>query len=131
MSMHDPISDFLTRIRNGQAARKRTVTAPSSNVKVAIAEVLKSEGYISDYSVKEEGSKRDITVVLKYFGGKPVISRLDRASKPSLRVYRGKDNLPEVLGGLGVAIVSTSHGVVSDRAARAAGHGGEVLCYVA
>lgn len=131
MSMHDPISDFLTRIRNGQAARKKTVVAPSSNIKVAIAEVLKDEGYIADFSVKKDGSKHDITVVLKYFEGKPVIAHLQRASKPSLRMYRGKDDLPDVLGGLGVAIVSTSHGVVSDRAARAAGHGGEVLCYVA
>ncbi len=131
MSMSDPISDFLTRIRNGQAANKRSITAPSSKVKVAIAQVLKDEGYIADFSVKKDGPKHDITVVLKYFEGKPVISYLQRASKPSLRMYRGKDKLPSVLDGLGVAIVSTSHGVVSDRAARAAGHGGEVLCYVA
>jgi len=131
MSLQDPVSDFLTRIRNGQAAKKKSVTGPSSNIKVAIAQVLKDEGYINDFSVKTEGNKRDITVVLKYFQGKPVIAELQRASKPSLRVYRGKEDLPEVLGGLGVAIISTSKGVVSDRQAREAGIGGEVLCYVA
>lgn len=131
MSMNDPISDFLTRLRNAQAANKKTVSSPSSKVKVAIAAVLKEEGYISDYNVSADGAKKTLTVALKYFQGKPVIARLDRASKPSLRVYRGKGELPTILGGLGVAIVSTSQGVVSDRKARAAGLGGEVLCIVA
>lgn len=131
MSINDPIGDFLTRIRNGQQARKKFVTSPSSRLREAVAAVLKQEGYIVDYSVKAEGSKRTITVVLKYFEGKPVIERLERVSTPSLRVYKGKDELPKVLGGLGVAIVSTPAGVVSDRQARAAGHGGEVLCVVA
>ena len=130
MSMNDPIADFLTRIRNGQAARKKTVTGPSSTTKESIAAVLKQEGYISDYSVQADGVKKTITVNLKYFEGKPVIARLERYSRLSLRAYRGKDELPRVLGGLGVAIVSTSKGVVTDRQARAAGDGGEVLCVV-
>lgn len=131
MSMTDPIADFLTRIRNGQAARKKQVASPSSKIKEAIAAVLKDEGYIADYLVTAEGPKKTITVSLKYFQGKPVIERLERVSKPALRVYKGKDELPKVLGGLGVAIVSTPKGVVSDRKARDAGLGGEVLCYVA
>jgi small subunit ribosomal protein S8 len=131
MSVNDPIGDFLTRIRNGQAARKKFVTAPSSKQKEAIAAVLKEEGYIAEYSVAEQGTKKVLTVVLKYFEGKPVIERLERISKPSLRRYKAKDELPKVLGGLGVAIISTSQGVVSDRKARAAGQGGEVICVVA
>lgn len=131
MSMTDPIADFLTRIRNGQAARKKQVASPSSKIKEAIAAVLKDEGYIADYLVTAEGAKKTITLSLKYFQGKPVIERLERVSKPALRVYKGKDELPKVLGGLGVAIVSTPKGVVSDRKARDAGLGGEVLCYVA
>ncbi|MDE2150171.1 MAG: 30S ribosomal protein S8 [Gammaproteobacteria bacterium] len=131
MSMNDPIADFLTRIRNGQQARKKQVSAPSSKVKEAIAAVLKDEGYIADYSVSADGAKKTIVVTLKYFEGKPVIERLERASKSSLRVYRGKGELPKVMGGLGVAIVSTSSGVVSDRKARAVGQGGEVICFVA
>ncbi|MCK5770466.1 30S ribosomal protein S8 [Algiphilus sp.] len=131
MSMNDPISDFLTRIRNGQAAGKRSVTAPASKLKLHIAEVLKAEGYISDVAVSGEGAEAIVTVTLKYFGGKPVIERIERASKPSLRIFRGKDDLPSVLGGLGVAIVSTSRGLRTDRQARAEGIGGEVLCYVA
>jgi small subunit ribosomal protein S8 len=131
MSINDPIGDFLTRIRNGQQARKKFITSPSSKLREALAAVLKQEGYIADYSVKAEGNKKTITVVLKYFEGRPVIERLERVSTPSLRVYKGKDELPKVLGGLGVAIVSTPAGVVSDRQARAAGHGGEVLCLVA
>lgn len=131
MSMNDPISDFLTRIRNGQAAGKRTVSAPASKLKLHLAEVLKSEGYIADVSTSGEGAKATVTVTLKYFGGKPVIERLDRASKPSLRIFRGKDELPSVMGGLGVAIVSTSRGLRTDRQAREEGIGGEVLCYVA
>ncbi|TXH02976.1 MAG: 30S ribosomal protein S8 [Nevskiaceae bacterium] len=131
MSMHDPISDFLTRIRNGQQAGKKQIASPSSSVKEAIAAVLKDEGYIAEYSVVAEGNKKTIVLTLKYFEGKPVIERLERISKPSLRVYKGKDELPKVLGGLGIAIVSTPKGVVSDRKARAAGQGGEVLCIVA
>lgn len=131
MSINDPIGDFLTRIRNGQAARKKFITSPSSKQREAIAAVLKEEGYISDFSVSTEGQKKAITVVLKYFQGKPVIERLDRISKPSLRIYKGSDELPRVLGGLGVAIISTSKGIVSDRKARAAGQGGEVVCIVA
>jgi small subunit ribosomal protein S8 len=130
MSMTDPIADFLTRIRNAQAARKKQVASPSSKVKEAIAAVLKDEGYISDFHVVTDGPKKTITLALKYFQGKPVIERIERISKPALRVYKGKDELPKVLGGLGVAIVSTPGGVVSDRKARAAGVGGEVLCIV-
>ena len=131
MSMTDPIADFLTRIRNGQSARKKQVSSPSSKVKEAIAAVLKDEGYIADFIVTAEGPKKTITLSLKYFQGKPVIERIERISKPALRVYKGKDELPKVLGGLGVAIVSTPKGVVSDRKARDAGLGGEVLCVVA
>lgn len=132
MSMTDPIADFLTRIRNGQQARKKQITVPSSGLKEAIAKVLAEEGYIGGFDVAEAGrGKKTLTVALKYFDGKPVIERLDRVSKPSLRVYKSKDELPTVLGGLGVAIISTPNGVVSDKAARAAGQGGEVLCVVA
>jgi small subunit ribosomal protein S8 len=131
MSMTDPIADFLTRIRNAQAARKTEVNAPSSKVKVAIAKVLKDEGYIADFAVRTDGSKSTITVALKYHEGRPVIERLERASRPGLRQYRGKDALPKVLGGLGVAIVSTPQGVMTDREARRTGQGGEVLCVVA
>jgi small subunit ribosomal protein S8 len=130
MSMTDPIADFLTRIRNGQQARKKQVSSPSSKVKEAIANVLKDEGYIADVAVTAEGQKKTITLTLKYFQGKPVIEKIQRISKPALRVYKGKDELPKVLGGLGVAIVSTPNGVVSDRKARAAGVGGEVICIV-
>lgn len=131
MSMTDPIADFLTRLRNGQSARKKTVLCPSSKVKEAIARVLQDEGYIAGFEVTSEaGNKKVMSVMLKYFDGKPVIERIDRVSTPSLRVFKAKDELPTVLGGLGVAIVSTSAGVVSDRQARAAGHGGEVLCVV-
>ncbi len=131
MSMTDPIADFLTRIRNGQQARKKQIVSPSSKVKEAIAAVLKDEGYIADFSVTAEGAKKTITVTLKYFEGKPVIDRIERISRPALRVYKGKDELPRILGGLGIAIVSTPSGVVSDSKARAAGHGGEILCVVA
>lgn len=131
MSINDPIGDFLTRIRNGQAARKKFISSPSSKQREAIAAVLKDEGYITDFSVQANGNKKAITVTLKYFQGKPVIERLERVSKPSLRVYKAADELPKVLGGLGVAIVSTSAGLVSDRKARAAGQGGEVVCVVA
>ncbi|HYW93334.1 MAG TPA: 30S ribosomal protein S8 [Gammaproteobacteria bacterium] len=130
MSMTDPIADMLTRIRNGQSAAKVGVSMPSSKLKVAIAEVLKSEGYILDYTV--EGDRKPVlTVTLKYFEGRPVIERVDRVSRPGLRIYKGRTDLPRVMGGLGIAIVSTSKGVMTDRDARAQGHGGEVLCYVA
>ncbi len=128
--MSDPISDMLTRIRNGQSARKVTVTMPSSNVKVAVANVLKDEGFIEDCAVDKDGSKTNLSVTLKYYMGEPVISKLQRVSRPGLRIYKNVDDLPKVIGGMGVAIVSTSKGVMSDRAARAAGHGGEVLCTV-
>ena len=131
MSINDPIGDFLTRIRNGQSARKKTISSPSSKQREAVAGVLKDEGYIAEFSVKAEGGKKVMTVTLKYFDGKPVIERIDRVSTPSLRVYKDSGSLPKVLGGLGVAIISTSSGVVTDRAARAAGHGGEIICYVA
>lgn len=130
MSMTDPIADMLTRIRNGQKARMVSVSMPASKAKEAIAQVLKDEGYITDFSAQGEGASRSLTVELKYFEGVPVIERIQRASKPGLRVYRGKEDLPKVLGGLGVAIVSTSAGVMSDRQAREQGIGGEVLCIV-
>ena len=130
MSMTDPIADFLTRIRNGQRAGKPEVAVPSSRVKLALAKVLKDEGYIDDFSAASEGSKSTLTVRLKYYQGRPVIDRLERVSRPGLRVYKGKDELPKILGGMGVAIISTSNGVMSDREARAGGHGGEVLCIV-
>lgn len=131
MSMSDPVADMLTRIRNGQQAGKVQVSMPASSLKAAIAQVMKDEGYIADFKVEElEGNKRSLVVSLKYYDGKPVIAKLKRVSRPGLRVFRGKDEIPTVLGGLGVAIVSTSKGVMSDRAAREAGHGGEVLCTV-
>lgn len=130
MSMSDPISDMLTRIRNGQSANKVTVDIPSSNVKQAIAKVLKDEGFIEDFSVTKEGVKSTIVVTLKYYMGEPVISKVRRVSRPGLRTYKSVDELPRVIGGMGIAIISTSNGVMSDRAARAAGHGGEVLCTV-
>jgi len=131
MSMSDPIADMLTRIRNGQSARKVSVSMPASKPKAAVAKVLKDEGYILAYSVEGEGAEKQLTVDLKYFNGAPVIETIKRSSKPGLRIYRGKDSLPKVLGGLGVAIVSTSAGVMSDRQARAKGIGGEVICVVA
>jgi small subunit ribosomal protein S8 len=131
MSMSDPIADFLTRIRNGQAAGKAEVSVGSSKVKIAIARVLKEEGYITDFAVRQDGNKATLVVALKYHQGKPVIERLDRASRPGLRQYRGKADLPKVLGGLGVVIMSTPQGVMTDREARRSGQGGEVLCVVA
>ncbi len=130
MSMQDPIADMLTIIRNGQQVSKTEVTMSSSKLKLAIAKILKEEGYIADYLVAEENNKPSLTVQLKYHHGQPVIRLLKRVSKPGLRIYKTVDELPKVLGGLGVAIVSTSQGVMSDRAARAAGVGGEVLCFV-
>lgn len=129
MSMTDPIADMLTRIRNAQAADKFQVSMPASKLKSALAEVLKAEGYIESYEV-ESGTKPTLTITLKYYQGKPVIARIARASRPGIRLYKGKDELPKVDNGLGVAIISTPAGVMTDRAARSAGIGGEVLCYV-
>lgn len=130
MSMTDPIADMLTRIRNAQAASKETVAMPASSAKRSIAAVLKDEGYITDFADQTDTDKPQLVITLKYYEGKPVIERLQRVSRPGLRIYKGKDELPKVLGGLGIAIVSTSRGVMTDRAARAAGEGGEVLCTV-
>jgi len=130
MSMTDPIADFLTRIRNGQSSGKTEVQVPASKVKLSIAKVLKDEGYIEDFTSTVADGKPTMNVQLKYYQGRPVIDRLERVSRPGLRVYRGKDELPSILGGLGVAIVSTSKGVMTDRQARASGHGGEVICIV-
>ncbi|MCE9688183.1 MULTISPECIES: 30S ribosomal protein S8 [Shewanella] len=130
MSMQDPIADMLTRIRNGQAANKVSVKMPSAKLKIAIAKLLKEEGYIADYAVADE-AKPELEVTLKYFQGQPVVETIQRVSRPGLRIYKGKDELPKVMGGLGVAIVSTSKGLMTDRAARLAGMGGEVICYVA
>ncbi len=131
MSMQDPISDMLTRIRNGQMAGKVRVTMPMSKQKIAIASLLRDEGYVREVLTEDVEGKQVLTVVLKYYEGKPVIDKIQRVSRPGLRVYKGKDELPTVLDGLGVAIISTSRGLMTDRAARASGHGGEVLCYVA
>ncbi len=130
MSMTDPIADMLTRIRNCQKARKVSVSMPASNAKEAVAEVLKNEGYITGYSSEGAGAAKQLSVELKYFEGVPVIEHIARASRPGLRIYRGKEDLPKVLGGLGIAIVSTSAGVMSDAQAREKGIGGEVLCIV-
>ena len=131
MSMTDPIADLLTRIRNAQQARKQEVSMASSKVKTAIARVLKDEGYVADYRIDNESGKTLLTIALKYFEGKPVIDRLERVSRPGLRIYRGKDELPKVLGGMGTVIVSTPKGVMTDKQARSIGQGGEVLCIVA
>jgi small subunit ribosomal protein S8 len=131
MSMTDPVADMLTRIRNAQMAEKISVAMPSSKIKVAIAKVLKDEGYVDDFVVRESDGKAQLDIALKYYAGRPVIERIERVSKPGLRVYKGKDNLPEVMNGLGVAIVSTPKGVMTDRKARASNVGGEVLCVVA
>ncbi|MDG6774855.1 30S ribosomal protein S8 [Thiomicrorhabdus sp. ZW0627] len=131
MSMSDPIADMLTRIRNGQMAGHSNVVIPSSKVKLAIAKVLADEGFVSTYSVKENDGKAELSVDLKYYEGKPVIEMLKRVSRPGLRVYKNKDELPEVIGGLGIALISTSKGIMTDRDARKSGIGGEVICYVA
>ena len=131
MSMTDPIADMLVRIKNAAAVGKQTVKMPSSKIKVAIAGVLKNEGYITDLRVTENGPKAELEIVLKYYEGKPVIERLQRVSRSGLRQYRGKEALPKVLGGLGVAIISTSKGIMTDAQARQQGVGGEVLCFVA
>jgi small subunit ribosomal protein S8 len=130
MSMSDPIADMLTRIRNAQSVEKTAVTMPSSKLKVAIAQVLKDEGYIEGFAVKGD-AKTELEIALKYYAGRPVIERIERVSRPGLRIYRGRHDLPNVMNGLGVAIVTTPKGVMTDRKARAAGIGGEVLCYVA
>ncbi|TAJ95858.1 MAG: 30S ribosomal protein S8 [Gammaproteobacteria bacterium] len=131
MSLQDPISDMLNRIRNGQARARKEVAMPSSKLKVALASILKEEGYIGDFLVREAGAKRTLHIELKYFNGKPVIETLQRYSRPGLRRYRTKTGLPKVLGGLGTTIVSTSKGIMTDRTARQSGVGGEVLCFVA
>jgi len=131
MSMSDPIADMLTRIRNAQSAEKKTVSMPFSTKKLALANVLEEEGYVlSSEKAEDEAKKPTLVITLKYFQGKPVIETIDRVSKPGLRVYKSKDQLPKVKSGLGVAIISTSQGLMTDRAARSQGHGGEVLCYV-
>ncbi|HFD91885.1 MAG TPA: 30S ribosomal protein S8 [Gammaproteobacteria bacterium] len=130
MSMNDPVADMLTRIRNAQATEKATVSMPSSKLKLAIARVLKDEGYITDFSVDGDEKKPQLTITLKYYQGQPVIEQIQRVSRPGLRAYRGTSDLPKVNNGLGIAIVSTSGGVMTDRAARAAGVGGEVICIV-
>lgn len=132
MSMSDPISDMLTRIRNAQMAEKTKVAMPSSKLKVAIAEVLKDEGYVDGFNVvKGDGGKATLEIGLKYYSGRPVIEKIQRISRPGLRIYKGSDDIPKVMNGLGIAIVSTSKGLMTDRKARANGIGGEVLCVVA
>jgi small subunit ribosomal protein S8 len=131
MSMSDPIADMLTRIRNAQMVGQVEVGMPCSKLKISIAQVLKDEGYIEDFAVRDEGVKKVLRIGLKYYAGRPVIERLERISKPGLRVYKDRDSLPQVMNGLGVAIVSTSRGVMTDRKARATGVGGEVICIVA
>ena len=130
MSMSDPIADMLTRIRNAQMVAKPSVSVPASNIKVAIAQVLKDEGYIDNFAIKGD-AKAELEIELKYYAGRPVIERIERVSRPGLRVYKGRDAIPQVMNGMGVAIVTTPKGVMTDRKARATGVGGEVLCYVA
>jgi len=131
MSMSDPIADMLTRIRNAQMVQKVSVVMPASKLKTAIAEVLKAEGYIDGFALKGEATKAELEIALKYYAGKPVIEHIERVSRPGLRVYKGRHDIPNVMNGLGVAIVTTPKGVMTDRKARQAGIGGEVLCYVA
>ncbi|HXW09364.1 MAG TPA: 30S ribosomal protein S8 [Steroidobacteraceae bacterium] len=135
MSMSDPIADMLIRIRNAQLVGHASVDMPASKLKAAIAQVLKDEGYIEDFAVRDkggdDGAKKELRIGLKYYAGRPVIERLERVSKPGLRVYRGRNDIPRIMNGLGVAILSTSRGVMTDRKARADGVGGEVLCIVA
>jgi small subunit ribosomal protein S8 len=130
MSMSDPIADMLTRIRNAQSVEKPTVSMPASKIKVAIAQVLKDEGYIEGFAIKGD-AKKELEIGLKYYAGRPVIERIERVSRPGLRVYKGRHGIPQVMNGLGVAIVTTPQGVMTDRKARASGIGGEVLCVVA
>jgi small subunit ribosomal protein S8 len=131
MSMSDPIADMLIRIRNAQLVGHAETVMPASKLKVSIAKVLKDEGYIEDFALRENGARKELAIALKYYAGRPVIERLERVSKPGLRVYKGRDDIPRVMNGLGVAILSTSRGVMTDRKARADGVGGEVLCIVA
>jgi small subunit ribosomal protein S8 len=131
MSMTDPIADLLTRIRNGQSARKTSVKVSSSKLKTAILKVLRDEGYIANFSLGQDDGKPFLTIDLKYYEGRPVIDRIERVSRPGLRIYRGKSEIPRVLGGMGTVIVSTPKGVMTDKAAQAIGQGGEVLCIVA
>jgi small subunit ribosomal protein S8 len=131
MSMTDPIADMLTRIRNAQSIGKTTVSMPASKLKLAIAQVLKDEGYVDGFAHRDQEGKPQLEISLKYYAGEPVIEKIERVSRPGLRIYKGRDDLPKVMNGLGVAIVSTSRGVMTDRKARAAGVGGEVLCIVA
>lgn len=131
MSMSDPIADMLTRIRNAQIVEKTSVVMPSSKLKVAIAKVLKDEGYIDEFAVRGDAARPELEIALKYYAGRPVIERIERVSRPGLRIYKGRHDIPQVMNGLGVAIVTTPQGVMTDRKARAAGIGGEVLCYVA
>jgi small subunit ribosomal protein S8 len=131
MSMSDPIADMLTRIRNAQLAEKTSVAVPSSKLKVSIAKVLKDEGYIEDFAIRDDSGKSSLEIGLKYYAGRPVIERIERVSRPGLRIYKPAKDIPQVMNGLGVAIVSTSHGVMTDRKARQTGVGGEVLCIVA
>jgi len=131
MSMSDPIADMLTRIRNAQLAEKLSVAMPSSRVKASIAQVLKDEGYIEEFKVRDDDGKPTLEIALKYYAGEPVIEKIERVSRPGLRIYKGRDDIPKIMNGLGIAIVSTSKGVMTDRKARATGIGGEVLCIVA
>ena len=131
MSMNDPIADMLTRIRNAQLVGHAEVTMPASKLKASIAQVLKDEGYIEDFALRDDSGRKELRIALKYYAGRPVIERLERVSKPGLRVYKGREDIPRVMNGLGVAIVSTSRGVMTDRKARADGVGGEILCIVA
>jgi small subunit ribosomal protein S8 len=131
MSMSDPVSDMLTRIRNAQMVGHTEVVMPASRLKAAIAQVLKDEGYIEDFALRDHGVKKELHIGLKYYAGRPVIERLERVSKPGLRVYKGREDIPRIMNGLGVAILSTSRGVMTDRKARADGVGGEILCIVA
>ncbi len=131
MSMSDPIADMLVRIRNAQMVGHTEVAMPASKIKASIAQVLKDEGYIEDFALRDEGPKKQLRIGLKYYAGRPVIERLERVSKPGLRVYKGRNDIPRVMNGLGVAILSTSRGVMTDRKARADGVGGEILCIVA
>jgi small subunit ribosomal protein S8 len=131
MSMSDPVADMLTRIRNGQQAGKASISLPASKMKISLAEVLKNEGYLNDYQVSTEAGKTQLSVDLKYFQGEPVIEMIKRVSRPGLRIYKSCNELPQVRNGLGIAIISTSKGVMTDRAAKAAGHGGEVIAFVA
>ena len=131
MSMSDPIADMLTRIRNAQSVEKASVVMPSSKLKVAIAKVLKDEGYIDEFAVRGDAARPELEIALKYYAGRPVIERIERVSRPGLRIFKGRHDIPQVMNGLGVAIVTTPKGVMTDRKARQAGVGGEVLCYVA